>query len=139
MHLNEELIRRFYTAFQARDAEAMGACYAPDVVFEDPAFGELKGDEARAMWAMLCGRATDLTVVCDHAEADDAQGAGRWHADYTFTQTGRKVNNRIAARFRFRDGLISEHRDHFSMLRAKVRSTARRGLKAYRTRAAESR
>ena len=30
---NEELIQKFYTAFQARDAVGMCACYHPDVVF----------------------------------------------------------------------------------------------------------
>jgi ketosteroid isomerase-like protein len=152
MHPHEALIRRFYAAFQVRDPAAMGACYHPDVVFDDPAFGELKGEDARAMWAMLCGRATDLEVVCDHAEADEARGTARWHADYTFTQTGRKVNNRVAAEFRFRDGLIVRHHDVFSFwrwsrqalgpvglllgwtpfLRGKVRATARKGLAAYR-------
>jgi hypothetical protein len=37
------LITRFYQAFQRLDAEAMSACYTDDVVFSDPAFGELRG------------------------------------------------------------------------------------------------
>jgi ketosteroid isomerase-like protein len=49
-HPNTELIERFYTAFQQRDAETMAACYADDVVFSDPAFGELRDEEARDMW-----------------------------------------------------------------------------------------
>jgi ketosteroid isomerase-like protein len=34
------LIERFYEAFQKRDGEATGACYADDVVFSDPRAGE---------------------------------------------------------------------------------------------------
>jgi ketosteroid isomerase-like protein len=48
MHPNEALIRRFYTAFGARDAGAMAACYHPDVLFCDPVFGELEGAEVAA-------------------------------------------------------------------------------------------
>jgi len=40
------LVQRFYAAFDARDAEAMAACYHPDVVFSDPVFGELRGERA---------------------------------------------------------------------------------------------
>ena len=39
------LITEFYSAFQRLDAEAMAACYTADVVFSDPAFGELRGRE----------------------------------------------------------------------------------------------
>jgi hypothetical protein len=36
---------------------------------------------------------------------------------YTFTQNGRHVDNDVRASFRFRDGLISEHRDEFGFYR----------------------
>jgi len=113
MHPNAALIARFYTAFQARDAAAMGACYAPGVVFSDPAFGELEGDRARGMWEMLLGRASDLVVEFSAVEADDTQGTAHWEATYTFGQTGRKVHNVIDARFRFADGHIVRHDDRF--------------------------
>lgn len=151
MHPNEALIRRFYTAFQARDAAGMRACYHPDVVFSDPVFGELRGEQAGAMWEMLCARAKDLELEFSAVSADDRQGAAHWDARYTFTQTGRRVQNRIDATFEFRDGLIARHDDRFSffrwarqalgpaglllgwtpMLRAKVGRTARAGLDAY--------
>ena len=40
------VIEKFYTAFTNLDAEAMAECYAENVSFEDPAFGELKGIHA---------------------------------------------------------------------------------------------
>ena len=45
-----DLIQTFYSAFARGDGDAMAACYAPDVTFEDPAFGELHGAEAGSMW-----------------------------------------------------------------------------------------
>jgi hypothetical protein len=37
--------------------------------------------------------------------------------DYTFRDTGRKVHNAIRSVFRFRDGLIAEHRDSCNALK----------------------
>jgi len=151
MHPNAALIERFYASFQARDAAGMAACYHPDAVFIDPAFGELRGPRVGAMWSMLCSRAADLEVRVSGVQADAERGRAHWDARYTFTQTGRKVHNRIDATFLFRDGLVIRHEDRFSFwrwarqalgpvglllgwappLRAKVRSTARRNLEAF--------
>ena len=151
MHPNAALIERFYTCFAAGDAECMKACYHPEIVFTDPAFGDLHGPEAGAMWAMLVGRATDLEVEFSGVEADDQRGRAHWDARYTFGQTGRRVLNRIDAEFEFRDGLIVRHVDRFSMWKwarqalgpaglalgwtpvvgNKVRATARKSLERY--------
>lgn len=151
MHPNAALITRFYEAFQRRDAKGMAACYHPDIVFEDPAFGRLTGSDARAMWALLCERGKDLEVTFRDVAADDRKGHAHWDARYTFSQTGRKVLNKIDAEFGFRDGLIAEHNDGFSfwdwsrqalgapglllgwspILKAKVRTNARAGLAAW--------
>lgn len=117
MHPNEELITKFYTAFQKRDSATMAECYHPNVTFSDAAFVDLKGDEARAMWKMLCERGTDLVVECRDVKADDTSGSAHWEAHYTFSKTGAKVHNIIDANFKFKDGLIIEHRDHFNFRR----------------------
>ncbi len=152
MHPNAELITRFYEAFARRDAKAMIACYHPDVVFEDPAFGRLEAADARTMWVLLCGRAKDLEITFRDVAADDIKGHAHWEAKYTFSQTGRRVHNKIDAEFGFRDGLIIAHNDGFSfwdwsrqalgapglllgwspILKAKVRANARAGLAAFR-------
>lgn len=113
---NAETIERFYRAFQQRDADGMAACYAPDVVFSDPAFS-LEGWRASAMWRMLCERGADLKIEFSDVQVEGDAGSARWEARYTFSATGQKVHNIIEARFRFRDGLIVEHRDSFSFYR----------------------
>jgi ketosteroid isomerase-like protein len=153
-HPNTELIERFYTAFQRRDADTMIACYADDVVFSDPAFGELRGDEVRDMWRLLVARAQEFSLTFDSVEADGHSGRAHWVASYLFSQTGRQVINQIDARFVFRDGLIVEHRDNFSLylwlrqamglrgtllgwsplVQRAIRAQARRGLALYRNR-----
>jgi ketosteroid isomerase-like protein len=153
-HPNDELIQRFYAAFGRLDGSSMAACYAPEARFSDPVFVDLNGGEPGAMWQMLTGRAKDLQVQLAEHEADDARGSAHWLADYTFS-TGRKVHNDVRAEFRFRDGLIAEHRDAFSfyawarqalgptgvvlgwtpMLRGKVQREARAGLDEFLARA----
>jgi ketosteroid isomerase-like protein len=115
---NRATIRRLYEALDAHDGEAMAACYRPDGRFRDPAFGELDGREAGAMWRMLTGRADDLEVeLVEHEAASDA-GNARWIARYTFTATGRRVVNDVRSEFLFDpDGLISEQTDRFSFWR----------------------
>ncbi|MEA2483952.1 MAG: hypothetical protein QOC55_1899 [Thermoleophilaceae bacterium] len=143
----DELIQRFYTAFNDHDGDTMAAAYAPEAHFWDPVFQDLSGTEAGAMWRMLTRRADDLTVeLAEHSSNGDS-GTAHWIAHYTFTQTGRKVVNDIHATFRFQDGLIAEHRDEFDFtrwarqaigvagllppVRSTVRKKARAGLDEY--------
>jgi hypothetical protein len=106
------------------------------------------------MWAMLCSRATDLTVEVSGIEADDTRGKARWIATYTFSKTGRKVRNVIDAEYEFKGGKITRHTDRFDLWRwagmalgAKgtllgwtplvqnaIRKEAMRGLKAFMAR-----
>jgi ketosteroid isomerase-like protein len=111
---NRATIERFYAALDAHDGETMAACYAPGATFRDPAFGELSGERAGAMWRMLTGRAEDLKVELPEHEADATTGSAHWIATYTFN-TGRHVVNDIRAEFRFaEDGRFAEHTDRFS-------------------------
>lgn len=116
-HPNDELIQRFYAAFARRDGAEMAACYAPDARFSDPVFPDLEGDEPGRMWRMLTEGASDLEIELAEHAAGDETGSARWIARYTFTQTGRPVVNDVRAAFRFRDGLIAEHRDDFDFHR----------------------
>ena len=116
-HPNDELIQRFYAAFAEGRGDAMAACYAPDAHFSDPVFPDLNGREPGAMWSMLTGTPGDLRIELVGHEADDASGSANWIAHYVFSETGRPVVNDVHATFRFRDGLIADHRDDFDFHR----------------------
>ena len=115
MHPNQELLKRFYTAFQKRDHAGMAACYHPEIEFSDPVFKDLKGFKAGAMWHMLCERGKDLVIEFSDLSADDTTGRAHWEAHYTFSVTGQKVHNRIDASFEFKDGKIIRHTDDFNL------------------------
>ena len=117
MHPNAELVTNFYAAFAAGDHAAMASAYADDATFSDPVFPRLSADEARAMWRMFCTSGNDIAVTFGNVTADDATGSARWEAVYAFPKTGRQVQNKIAAAFTFRDGLIVRHEDRFDLYR----------------------
>src|ERR1700722_15127935 len=82
---NEQLIERFYTAFQNLDHQSMNSNYADDIVFFDPVFGLLQGDEARAMWEMLCKSAKDFSLTYSNIiHLDEEYSTCEWVATYTF-------------------------------------------------------
>lgn len=112
---HRELIAKFYEALDRRDAATMVACYAPEATFSDPAFGTLDRAALDAMWRMLCGRATDLSVKAINVEADERNGRAHWTARYSYGPTRRRVVNEIDAAFVFRHGLIVEHVDRFNL------------------------
>ena len=116
-HPNAQLVERFYAAFARRDAESMVACYHPSTTFSDPVFTSLDAAGVKAMWRMLIERGSDLAVRASGIAADDRTGRAHWEADYTFSQTGRKVHNVIDAGFTFSDGLILRHVDRFDLWR----------------------
>jgi hypothetical protein len=111
----KSLIETFYTAFQKKDAATMVSCYHDDIIFRDPAFGELKGAEAKAMWSMLCRNATDLRVEVSGISASLKKGAAHWEAWYSFSKTGRAVHNLVEAAFEFKDSKIITHTDTFNL------------------------
>ena len=152
MELHHNLIEKFYSAFQEHHAEGMLECYHPEITFHDPVFGELNSQQVRAMWPMLIERSRgDLAIHYDSVMADESSGYCHWEAHYTFSKTKRHVHNKIRAVFRFQDGKIIEHHDHFSfwswasmalgitgalmgwtpMLRNRVRSTSLALLEDY--------
>ena len=110
---NARLIQKFYASFTDADAEGMVSCYADDIQFEDPAFGQLKGNDAKNMWRMLL-KTPGIKITASNIKANDKTGSADWVAEYTFSLTGRKVINKVLAQFEFADGKITRHTDHFS-------------------------
>ena len=113
--MNEHLIRQFYTCFQNRDWKGMQACYGDDAFFYDPVFENLEGYEVKAMWEMLLKSASDLQITFSDIHADEDYGSCSWVATYTFSRTGRRVVNKVLARFKFQEGKIAEHQDSFDL------------------------
>ena len=149
---NEQVIQRFYSAFQKLDYRTMQDCYSEDATFYDTVFGLLNGDEVRAMWEMLCKQAKDFSLEYSNIQMlDDEYATCNWTARYIFSKTGRKIVNNIKAHMRIKNGKIVEHSDAFRLsewaaqafgltgsifgwmgfFKRKIRKTARKNLDAF--------
>jgi ketosteroid isomerase-like protein len=116
MQTNTQIVQAFYEAFQKRDHRSMNRLYNDEIVFHDPAFGLLRGEQVKAMWEMLCSNAKDFSLVFGNIkELDHEYCTCEWTAHYTFSKTGRKVVNKIKANMRLANGEIIEHSDAFSL------------------------
>ena len=113
----ESIIEKFYKSFTNLDAEAMVSCYHKNITFEDPAFGILYFERAKAMWQMLCDsqKGKEFKVIVSNINENETNGTAHWEAFYNFSKTGRKVHNSVDAKFEFKDGLIIKHTDTFNL------------------------
>ncbi len=116
MNRGVETMQSFYEAFQKKDIKAMQALYSDSIVFSDPAFGLLEGNEVKAMWAMLLESGKDLKIEFRNIKAvDEEYVTGEWTAYYTFSKTGNKVVNHIKSFMRVHEGKIIEHSGAFRL------------------------
>jgi ketosteroid isomerase-like protein len=115
---NTEIITTFYQAFANQDPKGLAACYAPDVVFEDPAFGRLEGKDAHDMWRMLMARGGGATEVSfGDVQANGEKASANWMARYNYGPRRRMVVNEVHAEFIIKDGKIVKHTDTFNLWR----------------------
>jgi len=122
------IIEQFYAAFQNLDSEKMAKLYHPEIKFEDPAFGKLKGDKAINMWQMLCKNSKELELTFPNIRFDSEKGSANWEAKYVFSKTGRKIHNKIRAEFKFKDGKIVSHLDNFNLYKWSIQAFGLKGL-----------
>jgi ketosteroid isomerase-like protein len=114
MQQYNHIINSFYSAFNQRNTTQMLAHYSPNIVFNDPVFGLLKGHQVHQMWEGLCKRATNLTITVNTIEdLGDNYTKTQWTATYLYGGK-RPVTNVITAYMKFEGDKIIEHSDAFS-------------------------
>ena len=112
---NIDLLHQFYGSFSKANAEGMISCYHENIVFKDPAFGELHGEKAKAMWSMLLSKNSSIKVDYEILEVSSNSASVEWQAKYVYGPNQRKVHNHVMGYFKFEDGKIIKHRDRFSL------------------------
>jgi hypothetical protein len=117
MKANEDLINRFYSAFQIKDYAVMQSCYSSNVHFSDPVFPRLNASEVKAMWEMFCKNGENLSIEFQVISSSDKEVKAQWKASYIFNATQNQVENIIDAHFMIEDGLIIQHTDQFNFHR----------------------
>lgn len=113
---NAAIITKFYQSFVDKNVEGMISCYHDDVQFTDPAFGTIKGEQAKMMWKMLIERGGEnMSVSFDNVQADGNTASASWQADYKYGSKKRPVHNEVEAKFTIKDGKIIKHIDDFNL------------------------
>ena len=125
---NKKLITRFYYSFANGKVKSMQDCYANDIVFKDPVFGELKGNRAKKMWEMLLDRNKDIDIFVSDIFVGNDTGTAKWKADYNFGKKKRKVTNKVIANFELKDNKISKHTDEFNFYKWAKQAFGIKGL-----------
>ena len=112
-----DTLKKFTEHLSHLEADALVSLYHDDIIFEDPAFGRLKGERVKDMWRLLLGRKkeTQLEINVLDFESDGLTGTASWEAKYIFNVTGRKVHNKITSTFELKDGLIVKQDDKFDL------------------------
>lgn len=122
-----EVSDRFTDLINARDADGIGALFAKDASFAEPA-GEFKGREAIVGYWRVMFEAFPDVQVRDDLKADVGDSAmNEWSAGGTHSgpwetpegsipATGRRVSFRGCDIVAVRDGLIYEHRAYYDQL-----------------------
>jgi len=114
--MQKDIIVQFYEAFVNGDAKKMGECYSEDVVFEDPAFGILKGQKAKMMWQMLLSKKDKSPKIeFKNVELNGNKGKAEWTARYKYGEKNRNVINNVFAEFHIENGKIINHKDTFNV------------------------
>lgn len=111
---NEETVYHFYKSLNEGNVDAMLSCYHPEIVFEDPIFGELHGERAMHMWRMLLKRPNSkLRIKVENVHQIRGMVMCLWTAKYEYGKNKRKVYNVVESQFMFKGSKVFEHRDSF--------------------------
>jgi limonene-1,2-epoxide hydrolase len=112
---NEERVREFVAAWEARDLDSIIARLAPDALYHNIPMSPLKGREAiRAGLAPFLAGASEVRWTIHHI-AENVAGVVLTERTDVFVMGGKTLSIPVMGIFEFRDGLISAWRDYFDL------------------------
>ncbi len=116
MDINKTIIEKFYMAFQHLDVHGMNQGYSEQVIYSNPIVGLLHNDEVRDMWKIFFNNAKNISIHFSEIELLDQEYATcKWHIEYTFSKSARKIAVQAKSFMRLREGRIIEHSDAFRL------------------------
>jgi steroid delta-isomerase-like uncharacterized protein len=113
------VVRRFETAFNARDVEGLVACFTEDGTYTDTFFGPHTGHSAlRAMFARMFHEGRDYAWRMDVVVEDARHAAAEWSFGYVVTDAvprsaGRRIGFRGMSVFVLNGARIADYREYF--------------------------
>jgi steroid delta-isomerase-like uncharacterized protein len=113
------LVRRFETAFNGQDVDALVACFTERATYTDMFFGPHTGHPAlREMFARMFREGRDYTWRMETVVEDARHAAAEWSFGYAVTEAvprsaGRKVSFKGMSLFVLENGRIADYREYF--------------------------
>ena len=113
------VVRRFETAFNTQDVNALVACFTEGATYTDTFFGPHTGHAAlREMFARMFREGRDYAWHMDVIVEDTRHAAAEWVFGYVATKAvprsaGRTVRFRGMSLFVLDDGRIADYREYF--------------------------
>ena len=115
----ESVVRRFETAFNKQDVDALVALFTDGATYTDTFFGPHTGQPAlRKMFARMFHEGRDYAWRMETVVEDARHAAAAWSFGYVVTDAvprsaGRKVAFRGMSLFVLDGGRIADYREHF--------------------------
>ena len=113
------VVRRFETAFNTQDVDALVACFAPNATYTDTFFGPHTGHPAlRAMFERMFREGRDYAWRMETVVEDARHAAAEWSFQYVVTEAvarsaGKKIGFRGMSLFVLDAGRIATYREYF--------------------------
>ena len=113
------VVRRFETAFNAQDVDALVACFTDGATYTDTFFGPHTGHPAlRAMFGRMFREGRDYVWRMETVVEDAHHAAAEWSFGYVVTDAvprsaGRRVRFRGMSHFGLDDERIADYREYF--------------------------
>ena len=118
------VVRRFETAFNKQDVDALVACFSEDATYTDTFFGPHTGHPTlRAMFGRMFREGRDYVWRMETVVEDARHAAAEWSFSYVATDAvprsaGKPVRFRGMSLFVLDSGLIADYREYFDEGRA---------------------
>jgi hypothetical protein len=110
-----QVLHRYQQAFSQGSIESIKRCYASDVIYFDPLYGYLHGDQVGYMWASKFAEFATYTIST--GELAD-QGDGYYNMKYDIAYTSRSqmsIKMAVQCFFKIDDERIVEQSEAFSV------------------------
>ena len=88
---------------------------AENIIFEDPAFGILKGEKVKMMWQFLTEQAKDFSLQFEILNISSNKVLSTSTVSYTFSATKQTITNVITTTFTVENDKIVHQVDDFDL------------------------
>lgn len=116
MDKNKPIVEEFFNAFSVGQVDKMLKLLDENIIYNDPIFGVLNGEEVRDMWMFKCNYLKDFSLTINAIdELDEEYATCNWTAKFFRNQTGHYLTMNIKSYLKIDNGKITEQSDAYKL------------------------